>query len=357
MGRAEGIPNDDAGLLRRALDGTPAAGIITFNGDFHVLQASGPAIDKAPSLIPGVNLREELEKLTHVEMVDRLLIRREIATFAGTKGGRDIHWKIWSESAEHDEVVMSLWDTDWSEVMHERRAAFTMAASHELREPLTTLLGFAEILNMDTRNFSPEQAEATSIIEETARHLAVLVEDVFDLSRNSFGELRLHLEFVDLAEPLEAVLSTARPRIEESGQTLESRIEGDLPLIEADPARVAQMLSNLVFNASIHNPEGTRIKVTAAADETWVKIVVADDGEGLPFDDPHEAFHTFKRGKNAVDGDRAGSGIGLSVSKRLVQLHRGSIDVESTPGEGTSFTLRFPIDRSTATEPGVPGPA
>lgn len=355
MAFTEGIPNDDAGLLRRSLDGMPA-GIITLDKNDLIVQASASSMTLAPSLIPGVPLRAALEKLTHEEMVDRLLIRREVATFPGANDGPKYHWMLWGDRNSRGEIVMTFWETDWNEVLNERRAAFTMAASHEMRDPLTTLRGFSEILNMDTSNLTPEQAEAATIIEATAKHLTVLVDDVFDLSRNSFGELRLNLGETDLTEIIESVVSTLRARIEDRGQILHCEIKDELPEIVADEARATQMVSNLISNASIHNPEGTTIDVQASIVGDRIAIAVADDGEGLPFERPEESFHSFRRGHTATAGDRTGSGIGLAITKRLIQLHRGEVTVESTRGVGTCFTLLFPIDRETALTPDRPGP-
>ena len=209
---------------------------------------------------------------------------------------------------------------------------------------------------MDPSNLTPEQAEATAIIESTARHLTVLVEDVFDLSRNSFGELRLNLCEIDLSEVIEAVASTLRNRVEERGQALNVEVAADLPPISADEARATQMISNLVSNASVHNPEGTTIELKAAVVDGSIAVSVTDDGDGLPFDDPEEAFHSFRRGDSATAGDRSGSGIGLSITRRLIELHRGSVTVESEPGAGSRFTLFFPVDRESALTPGQPGP-
>lgn len=333
------------------------AGVITIDRDDVIIQASTPVFEHAPLLAPGVNIRAALERLTHIEMIDRLMIRREVATFPGTPGKREFHWMLWGERNEHGEQVMTFWETDWNEVMNERRAAFTMAASHELRGPLTTLLGFAEILNMNTGNLTPEQVEAAAIVEATARHLSVLVEDVFDLSRNSFGELRLNLCDTDLEEVVQSVVSTARPRITGRGQSLECVIESPLPVIKADQARATQMITNLVNNASIHNPEDVTIRIHARVESGYVIVSVDDNGVGLPFNDPEEAFRTFRRGDESTAGDRTGSGIGLSITKRLIQLHRGNIEVESSPGAGTKFTLWFPVDRGLATAASQPGPA
>ncbi len=357
MPYTEGMPTDDAGLLRRSLDGMTSAGILTIDRNNVISQASGPALQKAPTLVPGVPLREALEDLTHEEMIDRLLIAREIATFATRPGGREYHWMVWGDRNSHDELVMTFWDTDWSDEMNERRAAFTMAASHELRGPLTAIQGFAEILNMNPGNLTPEQAEAAAIVEQTAKHLSILVEDVFDLSRNSFGELRLNLDETDLGEIVSDVYSLTRPEVEARDQLLSCEIEGSLPSLRADRSRARQMITNLVRNASIHNEEGISIRILARTEGEYVTVTVEDDGKGLPFHDPEEAFRTFRRGADVKVGDRTGSGIGLSVTKRLIQLHRGDVEVESSPGDGARFTLWFPVDRDKALAPRAPGPA
>lgn len=356
MERVEGFPPDEPGLLRRSLDGMPAA-LMTIDARGILVQANASAVEFAPSLKPGVNFRDTLEQLTHVEMVDRMLLRREVASFPGKPGGPDLNWMLWLEPNDKGEQVATAWAVDWADEMAERRAAFTMAASHELRGPLTSLLGFAEILNMDPSNLTAEQAEAAVVILQTARHLAVLVEDVFDLSRNSFGELRLNRAETDLEEIIRSVVKNAGRAVDERGQTLECVIEGPLPRIEIDPARSTQIISNLVNNASVHNPAGVTIRVASKAQDGWITVLVEDDGVGLPFEHPADAFRTFERGVDAAEGDRGGSGIGLSITKRLIQLHRGDIWVVSAPGEGTIFTVRFPIDRDQALIPGKPGPA
>lgn len=354
MREKEESPCSEVDLLRRTHDSLPSS-ILTLDRDGVVIQVNLTARQMLPTIPVGTELRPALEALTHAEKVDRLLIRREIVTFPGAPEGPDLHWMVWQEP-EGDLEILTVWESDWNEVMNQRRAAFTMAASHELRGPLTALQGFAEILNMDTGNLTPEQAEAAEVIERTARHLNVLVEDVFDLSRNSFGELRLHLAETDLAEIIESVAANARPQVEERGQVLDCEIEGTLPRVVVDPARTTQMISNLTGNASIHNPEGTRIEIRARQEGPWIEVTVADDGVGLPFENPADAFHAFQRGEEATAGDRAGSGIGLSITKRLIQLHRGDIQVDSTRGEGTRFQLRFPVDRDQPVPADTPGP-
>ncbi len=342
-------------LVRWTNDTLPSS-VLALDADGIIEYRNATTVDMVPTLTVGSPLREVLAGLTHEEKIDRLLIRREITTFRGRPDGPELHWIVWDGVEKDGRLVLTVWDTDWNDAMNERRAAFMMAASHELRSPLTALQGFAELLNMDTSNLSPEQVEAAEIIERTARHLTVLVQDVFDLSRNSFGELRLNLCDVDLGGVLEPLVTSASAVTEERGQTLTCEVEPGLPVIRADEARTIQMISNLVNNASFHNPAGTSIRVRAGVEGEHVTVEVSDDGDGLPFDDPDEAFRSFRRGAGVTAGDRTGSGIGLSVTKRLIQLHRGDIRVESDPGNGTSFTLLFPIDRENALTPGEPGP-
>jgi len=351
----EGYPVDDNGLLRRSLDGM-ASGVVTVDAAGNLIQANLTAIELAPGLLPGSNLRTELEKLAPVEKVDRALIRREVVSFPGKPGGPELNWLLRGTGADGEQMV-NLWMVDWAEVAHERRSAFTMAASHELRGPLTTLRGFSEILNMDVSNLTPEQAEAAAIIEATTRRLTDLVEDVFDLSRNSFGELRLHLAETNLGETVKAVAAATEPGIAERDQSLEVRIEDGHPMVQADEARCFQMVSNLVNNASVHNGAGVRVRVSVGMEGDFLTVRVVDDGRGLPFEDPEEAFRSFQRGGTASEGDRTGSGIGLSLTRALIELHRGRITVESEDGSGSCFTLWFPVDRSKAAVATGSGPA
>lgn len=343
----DGTSEARAELIERSLNGLPSS-IVTFDADGVVLMVNATATRMVPMIEPGKPLRPVLEEITNVEKVDRVLHYLSLATFAAFPDGPELHWMGWKIPDSGGEVVLTIWETDWSEDLNEQRAAFAMAASHELRGPLTTIQGFAEILNMDRSNFTPEQAEAAEIIERTAKHLTVLVDDVFDMSRNSFGELRLHPCDVDLRLVIRSVIANLDPRISAKGQKLEVRIEDDLPLITADEARATQIVSNLINNASVHNPRGTTIRVSAKASEGGVEFVVADDGQGLPFDEPEDAFRSFSRGETAMEGDRTGSGIGLTITKLLVKLHLGRISVASTPGKGTSFTVWLPVDRQTA---------
>lgn len=343
-----------SGFLSRVFDVLPI-GFAVIDDRSRIIWMNGPCAEMVPSMLAHETLRDALVELTHEQKRDRLLLRHEVITCPGKPGGPELHWMVWTDPVAEGEWVLMVWEADWSEEMTERRTAFTMAASHELRTPLTALIGFAELLEMDDGNLRPDQTEAVRMVAETAGHLAKLVEDIFELTANSFGELRLQLERVDLGQIAHQTVEALTPEIEGSGDTLTLEVEADLPPIEADPARVRQMLGNLVRNAATHNPAGTAIEVKVRRAGSEIGVLVADDGEGLPFENVQQAFASFQRGTRR--GDRTGAGIGLTITKRLIELHRGSIDVQSSPGNGAVFTLWFPVDRLAAIAPGEPGPA
>lgn len=332
-------------------------GVIAVDENFVVVWRNRSAEEMVPEAAPGISIYDALAPVAHQQKIDRLTLRREIITVSYGPDRPDIDWLHSRRPIPGGGYALMTWHSRWTDNMNDRRVDFTMAASHELRTPLTVLLGFAELLLMDTSGLSPSQVEAAGIIEQTARHLRSLVDDIFDLTKNSFGELRLTLKEVDLARLTESVVDSFRPQIEERGQTVAVTIQRDLPSIQADPARLRQIISNLVGNASVHNAGGTTIDVDVRLKGDDLALKVADDGCGIGFDRPEDAFHSFIRGEEAIEGDRAGSGIGLPVAKRLVELHRGRIAVESRPGQGTRFEIRLPLDRDSALTPGEPGPA
>jgi signal transduction histidine kinase len=248
------------------------------------------------------------------------------------------------------------WDPDITDEIVQRRATFSMAAAHELRSPLTALIGFAEILEMEPENLSPAQIEAVTIIRQNAVYLQTLVNDILDLTSNSFGELMLELEPASVVEPIEAAVRSLQESITARDQTVTMDLAAGLPEIEIDPRRVRQMVQNLVQNAHTHNPKGTRIDVSAEVRNDGIAISVADTGRGIPFDPPELAFGSFRHG-GAIDfSQMTGSGIGLTVTKRLAELQRGTISVESSP-DGSRFEIWLPIDRANAMTRIPPGPA
>jgi signal transduction histidine kinase len=228
---------------------------------------------------------------------------------------------------------------------------FVLTASHELRSPLTSVQGFAELLMLDRDSLSPKQIETVEIILDNCRHLARLLNDLLDLARSDAGRLALRLRPTELAPLIEDAVRTMRAQTEIAGQTLGERLEPDLPLIDGDDDRIRQILMNLLTNAHEYSPEGASIEVTAHGYGAGVEVAVTDDGPGIPKSQLEHIFERFTRGDAGLTQRVGGTGLGLAISKSLVELHGGTIDVESTVGEGSTFRFRLP------TGPMAAGPA
>ncbi len=225
---------------------------------------------------------------------------------------------------------------------------FVLTASHELRSPLTSVQGFAELLMLDRDSLSPQQAETVEIILDNCRHLVRLLNNLLDLARSDVGRLAIQPQPTEVAPLVEDVVRTMRAQTEAGNQSLTEDIPPDLPLINVEPDRIRQILVNLLTNAHEYSPEGASIAVAARPVGAEVEISVSDNGQGIPEDQIGRIFDRFTRGDAGLTQRVGGTGLGLAISKSLVELHGGSIAVESTLGVGSTFRVRLPI---------APGPA
>jgi signal transduction histidine kinase len=220
---------------------------------------------------------------------------------------------------------------------------FVLTASHELRSPLTSVQGFAELLMLDRDSLSPQQAETVEIILDNCRHLVRLLNNLLDLARSDVGRLAIQPQPTEVAPLVEDVVRTMRAQTKAGHQSLTEDIPPDLPLIDVDPDRIRQILVNLLTNAHEYSPEGASIAVAARAVGAEVEISVSDDGQGIPEDQVGRIFDRFTRGDAGLTQRVGGTGLGLAISKSLAELHGGSIEVESTVGAGSTFRVRLPI--------------
>lgn len=336
---------------------TQVGASLVLSPGFKVLWVNDTARSLAPGLSPGTDIREFLMELSEEQKVDRLLFNRERVLAPAEPGGPDLYWLMHPQAMSDGKLLLYIWDPDISEDLHDRRISFLAGAAHEIRSPLSVILGFTEILALEPERLSETQREALEMIDLNARYLERLVADVMDLTRNSFGELPLDLGPIDVAAITNEVCQSVRPQVEEKDQTLDLRVGGGIPEIVADPGRVRQILWNLVHNANAHCPEGTAIEVAcrASKDGEFVEVEVTDDGPGIAFEDPAEAFRSFASTGPQDPASMSGAGIGLSITKRLVQLHRGQILLSSDEGAGARFTVRLPVDRDAARPSYGPG--
>jgi signal transduction histidine kinase len=220
---------------------------------------------------------------------------------------------------------------------------FVLTASHELRSPLTSVQGFAELLMLDRESLTPRQVETVEVILDNCRHLVRLLNDLLDLARSDAGRLLIKPQPAEVAPLIEDVVRTMRAQTEAGNQSLAEEIQPGLPLINVEPARIRQILVNLLTNAHEYSPEGASIGVSARSLGAEVEIAVSDNGPGIPQDQLERIFERFTRGDAGLTQRVGGTGLGLAISKSLVDLHGGSIVAESVLGQGSTFRVRLPV--------------
>ena len=243
------------------------------------------------------------------------------------------------------EALLAERDRLWqvAEEANRMKADFIATLSHELRTPLQSVLGWATILTQATRD-QPKAARAVAAIERNARILTQLLNDTFDFSRIARGKLSLDLSPVELTEVIADVVESMRPAFAAKKVTLVEQI-GDRPVIvDGDPLRLQQIVWNLLANALKFTPSGGWADVRAECHDGWVEVQVSDSGIGiappfLPF-----VFDPYRQSGSAPGGKRAGLGLGLAIVRELVDLHGGTIAVESAgEGRGATFRVRLPV--------------
>jgi two-component system sensor histidine kinase MtrB len=233
---------------------------------------------------------------------------------------------------------------------------FVLTASHELRSPLTSVQGFAELLMMDRDSLTQRQVETVEIILDNCRHLVRLLNDLLDLARSDAGRLAVRTRPTRLGPLVEDVVRTMRAQTEKSSQTLTEKIEPNLPLVEVEPDRIRQILVNLVTNAHEYSPERASIQVSARVADDAVMIDVTDNGPGIPPAQIDHIFERFVRGDAGLTQRVGGTGLGLAISRSLVELHGGTIAVDSEVGRGSTFTVTLPTAPAGAVEAPPAGP-
>jgi len=212
--------------------------------------------------------------------------------------------------------------------------------AHELRTPLSNIQGYLEAIRDGM--IKPDAAAIRSLDEE-ARLLSRLVNELQELSLAEAGELKLVYQTEDVANLVKQAASPWQPQLMAKEISLSLDLPDNLPPVNIDWQRVNQVLHNILENAVAHTPKGGTITVAAGEKGKWVEVSISDTGEGIPAEDLPHIFERFYR----VDKSRAratgGSGLGLTIARRLVEAHGGTITVDSKLGEGSRFSFTLPI--------------
>jgi len=220
---------------------------------------------------------------------------------------------------------------------------FLATFSHELRAPLNAIVGFSEILTSDLKTLPPEKVkDFMKNINESGKHLQGLINDILDLSKIEAGKMELHIESYPVSYFTESLQRVMQAAMGQKNVTLVFKIAPEIDQLVVDQTRFKQILVNLVSNAIKYSHLNGKVAVGVRRFVNEIEFEVTDEGVGIKPEDLTRLFQAFQQGKNAK-GNKEGTGLGLVITKRLVELHGGHIWVESEWGKGTAFRFRIPM--------------
>jgi len=234
------------------------------------------------------------------------------------------------------------------------KSEFLASMSHELRTPLHTIIGFAELLGEELEGpLNEKQKRFLKHVHEDSLHLLDLINDILDISKIEAGGMQLNTESFDAREAVRVAVESIRNLAAQKSISVENQVEKET-FVLADRVRFREILSNLLSNAVKFTPEGGRIEVgLGLPQEDKVVFSVSDTGIGIAAEDQEAIFDKFRQVSAATHGVREGTGLGLAIVKHLVEMHGGSIWLESTVGVGSRFSFSIPADRSQPPAPPV----
>ena len=229
------------------------------------------------------------------------------------------------------------------EELDRMKSEFLANMSHELRTPLNSVIGFSElILDGLAGDINQKQKRFLNNIRTSGKTLLQLIDDILDLSKIEAGKMEFHPEELDLNSVIQSAKEIVLPLAKEKKMRFEIEVGEVLPKVIADRKKVEQILFNLVGNAIKFTPEGGSIKISVREEKEESQISVSDTGIGIKEEDLETIFESFRQLDSSVTKKYKGAGLGLAITKRLVQMHNGRIWVESKLGEGTKFTFTLP---------------
>ncbi len=244
-----------------------------------------------------------------------------------------------------------------AEQSNKAKSVFLSRMSHELRTPLHAILGFGQILQMRQENLSPQQQKNIGRIMEAGQHLLDLINEVLDLARIENNKLDITIDDVELTDIVSECISLTEPMAQQKQASVVNRIADDQHyVVRGDFLRVKQALINLMTNAIIYGPEHGQVVISCSIQaDKELRLEVTDDGPGIPLDRQHQLFEPFKRLDKTQFTE--GIGIGLALTRQLVELMHGEVGVVSEPGKGSTFWIQLALsdscrdnDRSTENE-------
>jgi two-component system phosphate regulon sensor histidine kinase PhoR len=227
------------------------------------------------------------------------------------------------------------------------KASFLASASHDLRTPLTSIIGYVELLaDQEAGPIRPAQAKMLDGVDRNARRLKTMIEDMLTISKIELGAFTSRLQPLDLASLLPPAADVIRPSAGAGGLSFQVSCPEQPVMIDGDPGQLDRMLVNLLSNAVKYTPRGGSVALTLDSAADSAVLSVADTGIGIPEEDQNDLFTRFFRASNAVEAAIPGSGLGLSIVRTIVANHQGELSIKSGRDQGTTVTVRIPLENA-----------
>jgi signal transduction histidine kinase len=231
-----------------------------------------------------------------------------------------------------------------ADTANQAKSAFLANMSHELRTPLNAVIGFSELLEQEIfGELNDKQTAYVGNVLVSGRHLLQLVNDILDISKVEAWRMDLAYELTPIGSIVDVVRGVILAVAAKKGINLEVVMPPNLPNVSIDPGRIKQVLYNLISNAIKFTPRGGVVRLSAQADEQHLVVRVSDTGVGIARDDLGRLFREFEQLPQPGGVRPEGTGLGLALTKRLVELHGGKVEVQSELGKGSTFSVHLPL--------------
>jgi two-component system phosphate regulon sensor histidine kinase PhoR len=283
--------------------------------------------------------------IRHPQALENILARRaaDVDVTGIVDPGRS--WRLLIRDLGNGAVLIRMFDRSDAVSAEKMRVDFVANASHELRTPLSTVLGYAETLAEESDLSAEQRSSFGGTIRDEARRMLRIIEDLMSLSRIEADRFLAPGESVSIYDVIHTAVANAA-HLRGGGQCEFSvDVAGDLPSVRGDRAQIVQVLDNLINNAVRYGCDrpGSRVEVSAHRSGPWVTLSVTDHGPGIDREHLPRVTERFYRADAARSRETGGTGLGLAIVKHIVERHKGSLEIKSTIGVGTSVTVRLPV--------------
>ncbi|MGC8643558.1 MAG: ATP-binding protein [Isosphaeraceae bacterium] len=289
-----------------------------------------------------LNIRSQIQTGDEFEDLSHAFNRMLHNLVAMQQELRDVNKDLDKKVDELAQANMALYE------MNRLKSDFLATMSHELRTPLNSIIGFSEVL-ASSDVLAERQRRYASNIQTSGKMLLGMINDILDLAKIESGKMEVRIEDFSIRDVCEALANLTRPMADRKNITLDCRLEEAIPLLRQDPGKVRQILYNLLSNAIKFTPEGGRVTLRARCEGRFVVLEVEDTGIGIAEEDRERIFEKFRQAKvpgqedNVLTREHQGTGLGLSIVRELTKLLGGEIHLKSQLGQGSTFTVRIPL--------------